>query len=178
MKAVVESCVLTDSKQLVQKMRTIDLKGEFVGLLEHYSKARPSVDLFRAALAEGFATLIFVFLGCGSVCSTGEFLVDDAHLTVQPSVARVLPIATTFGLAITVLAFSVAPISGGHINPGTFHTLYFGLSTNTRFESCHFFIVSDWTNFSWSYVRVLGISSWRRGDGCTFALGSAFTIFL
>lgn len=56
-------------------------------------------------------------MGCGSVAATGEFLVDDSDLTVKSSVARIMPIATTFGLSIVVLAFAIGPISGGHINP-------------------------------------------------------------
>ena len=68
--------------------------------------------------AEFLGMAMFVFLGCGSVAATGEFLVDDKDLTVQVNVARVLPIATSFGLSITVLGFHLAPISGGHLNPG------------------------------------------------------------
>jgi hypothetical protein len=74
-------------------------------------------DLWRAGLAEFLAMCMFVFVGCGSVTATGEFLVDDAVTGVKANVARVMPIATTFGIAIVVLAFSVGPISGGHINP-------------------------------------------------------------
>jgi len=74
-------------------------------------------ELFRACLAEFLAMTMFVFLGCGSVAATGEFLVDDKDFSVKVNVARVLPIATTFGLAIVVLAFNIGPISGGHINP-------------------------------------------------------------
>ena len=42
---------------------------------------------------------------------------DTTTRQVKTNVARVLPIATTFGLSITVLAFNTAAISGGHINP-------------------------------------------------------------
>ena len=49
--------------------------------------------------------------------ATGEFLVDPQGMTVQTSVARVMPIAMAFGLSIVVLAFFIGPISGGHINP-------------------------------------------------------------
>lgn len=60
---------------------------------------------------------MFVFIGTASVAATGEFLVDDTDLTVKANVARIMPIATTFGIAIVVLAFGAGPISGGHINP-------------------------------------------------------------
>ena len=94
---------------------------EFHTLLQPFKQAiRPTRDLARAFLAELIAMTLFVFLGCGSVAATGEFLVDDTKTGIVVDVARVLPIATTFGLAITVLAFSIGPISGGHINPGKF----------------------------------------------------------
>ena len=75
------------------------------------------IDLWRAALAEFLAMAMFVFMGCGSVTATGEFLVANAINPLPPSVARVMPIATAFGISIVVLAFAVGPISGGHINP-------------------------------------------------------------
>jgi len=94
---------------------------EFIAASNPFRHARvPSGELWRAFVAEFVAMAMFVFLGCGSVAATGEFLVDDLDFKVTESVARVLPIATCFGLTITVLAFNIAPISGGHINPGEF----------------------------------------------------------
>ena len=75
-------------------------------------------ELLRAVVGEFLGMTMFVFLGCGSVAATGEFLVDDFDLGVKVNVARVLPIATCFGLSITVLAFNLSAISGGHLNPG------------------------------------------------------------
>ena len=99
---------------------------------------RPSGELFRAFLAELLATALFVFLGCGSVAATGEFLVDDSASGITVDVARVLPIATTFGLAITVLAFGIGPISGGHINPGAFF----------RPPTCQLMVYTDTCDFN------------------------------
>jgi hypothetical protein len=42
-------------------------------------------ELFRAVLAEFLAMSMFVFLGCGSVAATGEFLVDDQDFGVKVS---------------------------------------------------------------------------------------------
>jgi len=56
-------------------------------------------------------------MGCGSVTATGEFLVANAANPVAPAVGRIMPIATAFGISIVVLAFTIGPISGGHINP-------------------------------------------------------------
>jgi MIP family channel proteins len=101
-------------------------------------------ELFRAVLAEFLATTMFVFLGTLSVAATGEFLVDDSDLGVKVSVARVLPIATTFGLSITVLAFNIGPISGGHINPAVTYALMLIRK------------ISPWRSFLYMVAQFLG----------------------
>lgn len=67
----------------------------------------------RAYLAEFFATTLFVWVGCGTAVasltlSTVNDRVDNTFLTA---------VALAFGIGIAVLAYSIAPISGGHINP-------------------------------------------------------------
>jgi len=68
---------------------------------------------WRAVLAELIATLLFVFVGAGSVVvATGVIGVsprDDA--------AALTAIALAHGLAIALLVAGTAKISGGHINP-------------------------------------------------------------
>ena len=64
----------------------------------------------RAAFAEFFATAIFVWIGCGSALATNKW----GEVT---SGGDLLTIATAFGFAITLLAYSIGHISGGHINP-------------------------------------------------------------
>lgn len=59
---------------------------------------------------EFLALLLFVVFGPGVAVLTGA---TDGTLTS----ARVLTIAASFGLAITVLVATVGHISGGHINP-------------------------------------------------------------
>lgn len=63
-------------------------------------------ELMRAVFCEFIATLIFVFIGVGSVCAT-----------VEAQSSAVINYSTAFGLAITILAFSIGDVSGGHINP-------------------------------------------------------------
>ena len=101
-------------------------------------------ELLRAILAEFLAMTMFVFLGCGSVAATGEFLVDDFDLGIKVNVARVLPIATCFGLTITVLVFNIAPISGGHINPA----VSFALMLQRK--------ISPWRFFFYGIAQLLG----------------------
>lgn len=66
---------------------------------------------FRTAAAEAVATLLFVFLGAGTVVVTGG-LIGEAITS-----ARLVAIALAHGLAITVLVAATAGISGGHVNP-------------------------------------------------------------
>jgi len=69
-------------------------------------------SLWRGAAAEFFATLIFVFVGTGTVvaCQTelGVASIGVPSLTL---------ISLAHGFAITVLVYAVGEISGGHINP-------------------------------------------------------------
>ncbi|EFJ35733.1 hypothetical protein SELMODRAFT_266713 [Selaginella moellendorffii] len=60
--------------------------------------------------AEFIGTFLFVFLGCGSVVSSG--IVDD-----QLNSARLLVIAIAHGFAIAILVAATAGVSGGHLNP-------------------------------------------------------------
>uniref|UniRef100_A0A7S0L3L3 Aquaporin n=1 Tax=Coccolithus braarudii TaxID=221442 RepID=A0A7S0L3L3_9EUKA len=74
-------------------------------------------DLVAAAFAEFVATALFIFFGCGAAArnyAVREDLTTAAKETWDP--AAVLLIAFSFGLSITALVFSVAHISGGHLN--------------------------------------------------------------
>lgn len=71
--------------------------------------AAPST--FRSALAEFIKTLLFIFLGAGTVVVTGGLIKDGL------TSARLVAIAFAHGLAIALLASATARVSGGHINP-------------------------------------------------------------
>merc|ERR1712137_1475284 len=58
--------------------------------------------LIRGGIAEAIGVFLFVFTGCGAAISAGGGL---------------YPIAFAFGLAIMVLVFATADVSGGHLNP-------------------------------------------------------------
>jgi len=63
--------------------------------------------LNRALLAEFIAMTLFVFVGCGTAVSSQ--MSGGGDFQVVTSLA--------FGIGIAVLAYTIAPISGGHINP-------------------------------------------------------------
>jgi len=68
--------------------------------------------LWRGGIAEFFATMIFVFIGCGSVLAAqatlGQSTIGVPSLTL---------ISLAHGFCIMVMVYSVGEVSGGHINP-------------------------------------------------------------
>jgi len=87
-----------------------------MGLIPAYKWKDPEDDvwqsLWRGAISEFVATLMFIFIGTGSVVATqatlGVSSVQIPSLTV---------IALAHGFAIMILVYAVGEISGGHINP-------------------------------------------------------------
>ncbi|KAH7295860.1 hypothetical protein KP509_27G068900 [Ceratopteris richardii] len=73
-------------------------------------KTLRSKEQWRAACAEFIGTMLFVYLGCGSVVATGM-------LSLGMSASRLIAIALAHGLAIAFLAGATGAISGGHLNP-------------------------------------------------------------
>ncbi|GAX16303.1 aquaporin-1 [Fistulifera solaris] len=71
----------------------------------------------RALAAEFVATALFVFIGCG-VAVSGQTLNDrNSADGAANDNGLLVAIALAFGFAISVLAYTIAPVSGGHINP-------------------------------------------------------------
>jgi MIP family channel proteins len=58
---------------------------------------------------------MFVWIGCGTAVTSQAIVGFDADTTNDNSFLTAVALA--FGLGISVLVYSVAPISGGHINP-------------------------------------------------------------
>ena len=80
-------------------------------MLESSKREFTSREAWRSTLAEFIASLLFVFLGAGSVVVSGGLPNGDLDS------ARLAVIALTHGLAIAMLVYATANISGGHINP-------------------------------------------------------------
>jgi MIP family channel proteins len=69
-------------------------------------------SLWRGAVSEFVATLIFIFIGTGSVVAAQAQLGSS-----QIGVPALTLISLAHGFAIMVLVYSIGEISGGHINP-------------------------------------------------------------
>lgn len=78
-------------------------------------------DYLKGMLAEFVATALFVWVGCGTAISmqAQQFYFDG-----PASDNFVSTVAIAFGFGIAVLAYAIAPISGGHINPAVTMALY------------------------------------------------------
>lgn len=61
-------------------------------------------------MAEGLGTFALVLFGCGAATIAGVS-------TTGPAGIGLLGIALAFGLAVVVMAYTIGPISGCHINP-------------------------------------------------------------
>ena len=135
-----------------------------------------SRDVLRGALAEFLATALFVFIGTGSVASTGQFLSQNSD-TSNGLVARIMPIAMAFGVAIMVLVYGFGHISGGHINPAV--TLMLVLINQCELVRGVVYVLAQLLGatfgslFLWGCISGLqGVDNTERGDVPPFSLGS------
>lgn len=90
-------------------MAQFELSAESVGLRAEDLGIRT----WRAVIAEFIATLLFVFVGAGSVVVVTGVL----RLSPATDAAALVAIALAHGLAIATVVAATAKISGGHVNP-------------------------------------------------------------
>lgn len=62
----------------------------------------------KKLIAEAFGTAVLVLVGCGAIALAG-------YGNAMP--LGIVPIALSFGLAVTAMAYGIGPVSGCHINP-------------------------------------------------------------
>ncbi len=128
-----------------------------------------SPQVLRAAAAEFIATLLFVFLGAGTVVVTGGLLKDDLNS------ARLVAIALAHGLAIGFLVAATAKISGAHINPAvTFAMLATGRMTPPR---AFMYLVAQFVGATVGALLLKGvIPALARGNLGAHGLGPGITV--
>jgi len=84
--------------------------GRFLTLKNHEEDQWSA--LWRGFVSEYCATLIFIFLGTGSVVACQTAL-GESNIGVPSLVV----ISVAHGFAITIMIYSIGEVSGGHINP-------------------------------------------------------------
>jgi len=91
--------------------------------------------VMRDSVVELIATTLFVYAGTLSAVSTGVKLVGQGN--VSENVARILPIAMTFGVTILAMAYSVGHITGCHLNPGVSLLMFFRRKMSAQKMLCY-----------------------------------------
>lgn len=74
-------------------------------------------DEIRAGFAEFIALALFVFVGCGAAVSSQVGQAKNEAGQGPAMDGFLVSVALAFGIGISVLAYGIGHISGGHINP-------------------------------------------------------------
>ena len=90
--------------------------------------------LMRDTVIEFIATTLFVFNGTLSATSTGRKMVGQG---ATEDVARIFPIAFTFGISIMTLAYAIGHITGGHMNPAVSFLMFLRREMSFRKMICY-----------------------------------------
>ena len=68
-------------------------------------------------IAELIGTFALVLFGCGSAVFGQHFVNADAPLSTMGNPITITAIGMCFGLAVLIMAYTIGPISGCHVNP-------------------------------------------------------------
>jgi len=79
-------------------------------------------DLSQKLAAEFIAMTLFVFVGCGTAVASQA--IDFLNGTAGTSAAFLTATSLAFGIGISVLVYTIAPVSGGHVNPAVTTSLF------------------------------------------------------
>jgi MIP family channel proteins len=71
-------------------------------------------ELGRAMFAEFLGMTFFVWAGCGTILSSGQWNNVDG---MANNTSRLMPISMAFGIGAVVILYCIHGISGGHMNP-------------------------------------------------------------
>ena len=128
-----------------------------------------SYEVWRSTFAEFIATLLFVFVGAGSVVVTSRLTGGDLDA------ARLIAIALGHGLAITLLVYATANLSGGHINPAV--TFAAALTRKITTTKASMYIAAQLTGAAIGALLLkLSLPEVLEGNLGAHALGSDITI--
>uniref|UniRef100_A0A7S4SC91 Aquaporin n=2 Tax=Ditylum brightwellii TaxID=49249 RepID=A0A7S4SC91_9STRA len=119
-------------------------------------------DLFGAVFAEFLATALFIWIGCGAAISSNTWHSGNSN----PELGSVVGISIAFGFGISVLAYGIGHVSGGHINPAvTFSFLIRGemsLASAIMYMLAQFF--GAFIGALFLYASVVGLTTGCEGN--------------
>ena len=146
-------------------------KTSFTSVLDLMRNGSPDdtsnkTRLVRDTLVEFVATTLFVYGGTLGAVSTGQKLNGQGN--VAEDVARILPIAMSFGVSILAMVYSIGHLSGYVVKD--FHDLLMPLQIScygmTTFLEFLFFF--SWLFLSYNQSRNLGVVSHRSPTKSSF----------
>uniref|UniRef100_A0A7S4VN65 Aquaporin n=1 Tax=Ditylum brightwellii TaxID=49249 RepID=A0A7S4VN65_9STRA len=119
-------------------------------------------DLFGAVFAEFLATALFIWIGCGAAISSNTWHSGNTN----PEVGSVVGIALAFGFGISVLAYGIGHVSGGHINPAV--TFSFLIRGEMSFASAIMYMLAQFfgafIGALFLYASVVGLTTGCEGN--------------
>jgi len=125
-------------------------------------------QLNRALLAEFIAMTLFVFVGCGTAVSAQAWQKNG-----NEGNSFLVVVSLAFGLGISVLAYTIAPISGGHINPAV--TMAFVLLQKMPILDGFLYMVVQFVGAIFGAALLWGCSDsdlYKEGKTTPFSLGA------
>jgi aquaporin Z len=121
---------------------------------------------FQKYIAELFGTFCLVLFGCGAAVIAGANSTD-----IPPSGVGLLGISLAFGLSVLVMAYTIGPISGCHINPAI--SIAMLAAGKLSFKDCIGYVISQCLGAIIAsgalYLLATGRANFAMGE---YALGS------
>lgn len=137
--------------------------------------------LLKHTAIEFLATTIFVYFGTLSAVSTGTKLGGGSG--EGSDVARIFPIAFSFGIMIMCLAYSIGHITGGHMNPGVSFMMLLrkqmSLQKMVFYWFAQFFGAMLGSAFVWGSTNGLGDAPYKLGSNTldpNITVGNGFLV--
>jgi aquaporin Z len=125
-------------------------------------------QLIKHSLIEFCATTVFIYFGTLSAISTGTKL--GGGTGEGADVARVFPIAFSFGITIMCLVYSIGHITGGHMNPGVSFLMFLQLQISLTKMLAYWVaqLVGALVASSLVWASVTSLSTAEKGEDGTY----------
>eukprot|EP01112_Ceratiomyxa_fruticulosa_P009289 TRINITY_DN2420_c0_g1_i2.p1 TRINITY_DN2420_c0_g1~~TRINITY_DN2420_c0_g1_i2.p1 ORF type:complete len:247 (+),score=39.32 TRINITY_DN2420_c0_g1_i2:229-969(+) len=131
---------------------------------------------FLPVFTEFVCTLLFIYIGCGSVVSSKITEKADNDLLSAIDTARMIAIAMAHGFVIAALVFASAPISGGMLNPVV--TLGMILTGNISIRKGVAYIIAQFSGgIAGAGLLAVSFNATLRGNLGSHDIGNGVDVF-